>query len=132
MSDNKDEQGNPSPLSVIPAATPTADSCARSFPSFPPNPAFKILPHPAKTNEPSDLTRDDPEQHGGLRATNPNAMAGPGPYIPSEEIAQGLEKPKTREEVRVDPLFSFSFSFSRGITLGFVVVFCRSRLFVLA
>jgi hypothetical protein len=48
-------------------------------------------------------------------------MAGPGPYIPSKEIAEGLEKPKSREEVREEPLFSFLFF--RGIIFAFACCF---------
>jgi hypothetical protein len=66
---------------------------------YPTSLAFNILPHPAKTNDPSDLQRDDPESHGGLRSSNPNAAAMPGPHIPSKEVAENLEQPKSREEV---------------------------------
>lgn len=60
--------------------------------------AFNILPHPAKTNNPADLT-GDPGEHGGLQSSSANAFNAKPPYIPSKEIAEGLEKPKTREEV---------------------------------
>lgn len=60
--------------------------------------AFNILPHPAKTNNPADLA-GDPGEHGGLQSSSANAFNAKPPYIPSKEIAEGLEKPKTREEV---------------------------------
>lgn len=60
--------------------------------------AFNILPHPAKTNNPADLT-GEPAEHGGLQSASANAYNAKPPYIPSKEIAEGLEKPKTREEV---------------------------------
>jgi hypothetical protein len=34
-----------------------------------------------------------------LRSSNPNAAAMPGPHIPSKEVAENLEQPKSREEV---------------------------------
>jgi hypothetical protein len=73
------------------------------FPSI----AFTIQPHPAKDNHPTPTSgngnglqqQDDPEQSGGLRASNPNAMAGAGPVILDNETANNLEQPKSREEV---------------------------------
>ncbi|KAJ9114253.1 hypothetical protein QFC22_005705 [Naganishia vaughanmartiniae] len=71
---------------------------------------FTIQPHPAKTNNPADLTQD-PSGGGGLLGTNPNALVGgvatgPGLQVLSDEQARGLEKPKGREEVeRVDLAF---------------------------
>ena len=65
--------------------------------------AFSIQPHPAKDNQPGQNPsglQDDPEQSGGLRASNPNAMAGAGPVILDNETANSLEQPKSREEVR--------------------------------
>lgn len=71
----------------------------RFFPSI----AFTIQPHPAKDNHPTQDSgnglQDDPEQSGGLRASNPNAMAGAGPVILDNETANNLEQPKSREEV---------------------------------
>ena len=64
------------------------------------NVEFNILPHPAKTNNPADL-QDDPAAHGGLQGAGPNAYNAKGPMVPSQEIAEGLEKPKTRDEVRL-------------------------------
>jgi hypothetical protein len=59
---------------------------------------FGILPHPAKTNNPADLI-SEPEQHGGLQGAGANAYNTPGPHIPDSKTAEGLEKPKTRDEV---------------------------------
>ncbi|KAJ9092424.1 hypothetical protein QFC21_006806 [Naganishia friedmannii] len=64
---------------------------------------FTIQPHPAKTNNPADLTQD-PSGRGGLLGTNPNALVGgvatgPGLQVLSDEQARGLEKPKGREEL---------------------------------
>jgi len=59
---------------------------------------FGILPHPAKTNNPADL-QSDPREHGGLQGAGANAYTAKGPHVPSQEIAEGLEKPKTRDEV---------------------------------
>ncbi|OWZ68495.1 hypothetical protein C366_00471 [Cryptococcus neoformans Tu401-1] len=63
--------------------------------------AFNILPHPAKTNNPADLT-GEPAEHGGLQSASANAYNAKPPYIPNKEIAEGLEKPKTREELRAE------------------------------
>ncbi|OWZ59922.1 hypothetical protein AYX14_01404 [Cryptococcus neoformans] len=62
---------------------------------------FNILPHPAKTNNPADLT-GEPAEHGGLQSASANAYNAKPPYIPNKEIAEGLEKPKTREELRAE------------------------------
>jgi hypothetical protein len=61
--------------------------------------AFNILPHPAKTNNPSDLN-SDPSAHGGLQSAGANAYTAKGPHVPSAEIANSLEQPKSRDEVR--------------------------------
>ncbi|KAJ9127349.1 hypothetical protein QFC24_000756 [Naganishia onofrii] len=68
-----------------------------------PSEQFTIQPHPAKTNNPADLTQD-PSGAGGLTGSNPNALVGgvatgPGLQVLSDEQARGLEKPKGREEV---------------------------------
>ena len=59
---------------------------------------FNILPHPAKTNNPSDLNQE-PEERGGLQSASANAYNARGPHVPEKEIAEGLEAPKSREEV---------------------------------
>lgn len=59
---------------------------------------FNILPHPAKTNNPADLIAE-PGTQGGLQSASANAYNAKGPHVPSEEIAKGLEAPKSREEV---------------------------------
>lgn len=64
---------------------------------------FGILPHPAKTNNPADL--QDPATQGGLQSSGTNVFNAKGPHVPSQEIAQGLEAPKSRDEVRT-PLVS--------------------------
>lgn len=62
-------------------------------------PEFTIQPHPATTNDPRDLQRElagGGSQQGGA----PNIFNAPGAYIPSSETTAGLEKPKSRQEVR--------------------------------
>jgi hypothetical protein len=61
---------------------------------------FTIQPHPAKTNNPSDLGQD-PSASAGLVGSSPNALesTGPGLQVLSDEQARGLETPKSREEV---------------------------------
>ena len=59
---------------------------------------FNILPHPAKTNNPADLI-SEPGTQGGLQGAGPNAYNAKGPHVPDQAIAEGLEKPKTRDEV---------------------------------
>ncbi|KAF8504534.1 hypothetical protein F5888DRAFT_1656462 [Russula emetica] len=66
--------------------------------------SFTIQPHPAKTNDPADLTGGP--QHGHV--ANPQAgteayqkaLHARDPHVPSEEILKSVEKPKTREELR--------------------------------
>ncbi|KAK1921377.1 hypothetical protein DB88DRAFT_500543 [Papiliotrema laurentii] len=60
---------------------------------------FNILPHPAKTNNPADLIAE-PGTQGGLQSASANAYNAKGPHVPSEEIAKGLEAPKSREELQ--------------------------------
>ncbi|WWD22722.1 hypothetical protein CI109_107215 [Kwoniella shandongensis] len=62
--------------------------------------SFNILPHPAKTNNPADL--QDPAQHGGLQSASANAYNAKGPHVPSKEVAEGLEKPKSRDELKAE------------------------------
>lgn len=59
---------------------------------------FNILPHPATTNNPSDLN-SEPKEHGGLQSASANAYNTPGPHVPDKAVAEGLEQPKSREEV---------------------------------
>jgi hypothetical protein len=62
-------------------------------------PAFNILPHPAKSNNPADLTQN-PGETGGLQSAGQAGIFGAkGPHVPSKDVAEGLEKPKSREEV---------------------------------
>ncbi|WWC67278.1 uncharacterized protein I206_101186 [Kwoniella pini CBS 10737] len=61
--------------------------------------SFNILPHPAKSNNPADLN-SEPAEHGGLQSASYNAYNAKGPHIPSHEIQQGLEKPKSSEELK--------------------------------
>ncbi|WVQ64341.1 uncharacterized protein L199_002503 [Kwoniella botswanensis] len=63
--------------------------------------SFNILPHPAKSNNPADLN-SEPAEHGGLQSASYNAYNAKGPHIPSHEIQQGLEKPKSREELKAE------------------------------
>jgi hypothetical protein len=85
MSDNKEQEQREFVATAIPS------------PRSPPV-EFGILPHPAKTNNPADL-QSDPKEHGGLQGAGANAYTARGPHVPSQEIAEGLEKPKTRDEV---------------------------------
>ncbi|KAL7420367.1 hypothetical protein Q5752_005337 [Cryptotrichosporon argae] len=62
---------------------------------------FSILPHPAKTNNPADL-QSEPGAHGGLQAAGASAYNAKGPYVPSQAIAEGLEQPKSREELKAE------------------------------
>ncbi|ORX35058.1 hypothetical protein BD324DRAFT_633767 [Kockovaella imperatae] len=62
---------------------------------------FNILPHPAKTNNPADLV-SDPAGQGGLQGSGPNAFNAKEPHIPSQAVAQGLEQPKTRDELKAE------------------------------
>ncbi|EIN04648.1 hypothetical protein PUNSTDRAFT_76036 [Punctularia strigosozonata HHB-11173 SS5] len=60
---------------------------------------FGILPHPAKTNDPRDV--EGPQLGGGLNS-NPEvgAFHARDPHVPSQQIANNLEKPLSREELR--------------------------------
>ncbi|GAA5992241.1 hypothetical protein JCM10908_001834 [Rhodotorula pacifica] len=69
--------------------------------------AFKIQPHPAKTNDPNDLV----ENTGGLgsaptlqdlKKSEANPLGGRGgqPYVPNEDLIKNLEAPKSRDELR--------------------------------
>ncbi|KAK0495671.1 hypothetical protein EDD18DRAFT_1354178 [Armillaria luteobubalina] len=60
---------------------------------------FSIQPHPAKTNDPSDL--NPPTQGGGLRSDPVmGAHHAKGPHIPKQDILNSLEQPLSREELR--------------------------------
>lgn len=72
---------------------------------------FGILPHPAKTNNPSDLN-SEPATQGGLQSASANAYNARGPHVPTEDVAEGLEKPKSRDEVSVPVVVS-----TDGLTL---------------
>ncbi|WVR03125.1 hypothetical protein IAU60_000115 [Kwoniella sp. DSM 27419] len=63
--------------------------------------SFNILPHPATTNNPSDL-QSEPATHGGLQSAGANAYNAKGPHIPSAEVAQNLEQPKSRDELKAE------------------------------
>ncbi|KAI0087149.1 hypothetical protein BDY19DRAFT_995227 [Irpex rosettiformis] len=60
---------------------------------------FTIQPHPAKTNDPRDL---EPPQLGGGLNSNPKQQAfnTPGPYIPKQDLLQGVEQPLSRDELK--------------------------------
>ncbi|KIP04078.1 hypothetical protein PHLGIDRAFT_93951 [Phlebiopsis gigantea 11061_1 CR5-6] len=59
---------------------------------------FRTQPHPAKTNDPRDL---EPPQLGGGLNSNPEVQAfhTPGPYIPSSDLMNNVEPPKSRQEL---------------------------------
>ncbi|KAM6494969.1 hypothetical protein JOM56_009592, partial [Amanita muscaria] len=60
---------------------------------------FTILPHPAKSNNPADLNA--PGASEGLRNIPAAAAFNvPGPFIPTQEMANSLEKPLSREELQ--------------------------------
>jgi len=58
---------------------------------------FNILPHPAKSNDPADLV-------GGGTGLNSkpefHAYHARDPHVPSQEIINSLEAPKSRDELR--------------------------------
>jgi len=57
---------------------------------------YSIQPHPAKTNDPADLQRQE-----GLRSVDPMAAhRAREPYVPSPELQKNIEEPKSREELR--------------------------------
>jgi len=57
---------------------------------------FNILPHPAKSNNP-----DAPGASEGLRNIPAAAAFNvPGPFIPTQQMANSLEKPLSREELQ--------------------------------
>ncbi|KAH9828767.1 uncharacterized protein C8Q71DRAFT_863706 [Rhodofomes roseus] len=60
---------------------------------------FNILPHPARTNDPRDL---EPPQLGAGLNSNPEQQAfhARGPYKPSQQVLQGVEQPRSREELK--------------------------------
>ncbi|KZV80112.1 hypothetical protein EXIGLDRAFT_781410 [Exidia glandulosa HHB12029] len=68
-------------------------------------PTYSIQPHPAKTNDPSDLARPAPGMPGGglnqgmQQYPDVAPYAAKGPFIPPPEIAGNLDKPATREEL---------------------------------
>ncbi|KAH8926583.1 hypothetical protein BT69DRAFT_1278692 [Atractiella rhizophila] len=63
--------------------------------------SFGILPHPAKTNDPSDLKEEDWKRHDAkFFGGGPGVQTAPGPHIPSKETAHSLEEPLGRDELR--------------------------------
>ena len=54
-----------------------------------------------KTNDPRDL---EPPQPGGGLNSNPEIAAHqtPGPYIPSQDIANNIEQPKVRASLQTE------------------------------
>ncbi|GAA5964527.1 hypothetical protein JCM8115_003909 [Rhodotorula mucilaginosa] len=70
--------------------------------------AFKIQPHPAKTNDPNDLVENTPGLGSAptlqdLKKAEMNPMGGRGdqPYIPNEDLIKNLEAPKSHDELRL-------------------------------
>ncbi|KAH7915569.1 hypothetical protein BJ138DRAFT_997734 [Hygrophoropsis aurantiaca] len=59
---------------------------------------FSIQPHPAKSNNPGEV--EEPQVGAGLNS-NPELQAhhARGPHVPSPEILNRLEQPKTHEEL---------------------------------
>ncbi|TEB29630.1 hypothetical protein FA13DRAFT_1792947 [Coprinellus micaceus] len=68
---------------------------------------FNILPHPAKTNDPSDLSPSHPqyqprkESRGHMTQSDApiEAFHARDPYVPSEEIRNNLPQAASREEM---------------------------------
>ncbi|SJL09218.1 uncharacterized protein ARMOST_12594 [Armillaria ostoyae] len=60
---------------------------------------FSIQPHPAKTNDPSDL--NPPNQGAGGLKSDPvmGAHHARDPHIPRQDILNSLEQPLSREEL---------------------------------
>ncbi|KAK4057425.1 hypothetical protein OIO90_001494 [Microbotryomycetes sp. JL221] len=69
---------------------------------------FTIQPHPAKDNvPPSRFKGDDAEQTPGLGGAptlghlhQQDPTGGKQPYVPSQDLANNLEKPLSREELQ--------------------------------
>ncbi|KAJ3546031.1 hypothetical protein NMY22_g2205 [Coprinellus aureogranulatus] len=69
---------------------------------------FNILPHPAKTNDPSDLSPSHPQyqprKEAGGHITQSDAPVeafhARDPYVPSEHIRNSLPEAASREEMR--------------------------------
>lgn len=105
MSDGNKEESKPNhPLSVSHPNCPFSTYNITNLAPFLSLAAFNILPHPAKDNQPGSNPgnlQGDPGSEGGLNASNPSSASGgmPGPHILDSETAQGLEAPKSREEV---------------------------------
>ncbi|KAI0067094.1 hypothetical protein BV25DRAFT_1277146 [Artomyces pyxidatus] len=56
---------------------------------------FSIQPHPAKTNDPSDM-----QETGGMRSNPmPEGMMAPGPMIPTPEMVHSMDAPAPRDEM---------------------------------
>ncbi|KIK96158.1 hypothetical protein PAXRUDRAFT_826244 [Paxillus rubicundulus Ve08.2h10] len=71
--------------------------CGQAARGQPTEQRFSILPHPAKSNNPADLTDSGPGFNG-----NPGFQAcrARDPHVPSQEILNKLEVPLSREELR--------------------------------
>ncbi|KAH7920836.1 hypothetical protein BV22DRAFT_988593, partial [Leucogyrophana mollusca] len=61
--------------------------------------SFSIQPHPAKSNNPAEV--EGPQLGAGLNS-NPEMQAhhARDPHVPSREILNSLEQPKSREELQ--------------------------------
>ncbi|OAX36389.1 hypothetical protein K503DRAFT_654825, partial [Rhizopogon vinicolor AM-OR11-026] len=60
---------------------------------------FNILPHPAQSNDPADLV-GGPRLGAGLGSKpEVHAYHARDPHVPSQEILNSLEAPKSREEL---------------------------------
>ncbi|KAH6890070.1 hypothetical protein BKA70DRAFT_1328955 [Coprinopsis sp. MPI-PUGE-AT-0042] len=57
--------------------------------------SFHILPHPAKSNNPSDL-----QPQSGLSDGPVQAFHARDPHVPSEEIRNNMPKASSREELQ--------------------------------
>ncbi|KAI5477999.1 hypothetical protein MNV49_005691 [Pseudohyphozyma bogoriensis] len=70
---------------------------------------FKIQPHPATDNIDRDSRQAEPTaglggapnlSHLHDQGQKANPFQAKGPHVPAKELAEGLEKPKTREELQ--------------------------------
>ncbi|PVF96980.1 hypothetical protein CPB86DRAFT_786469 [Serendipita vermifera] len=59
---------------------------------------FHILPHPAKTNDPADLRREN--NPIGSVMSSIAQLGNKGPHILGDEQKKGLEEPLSRDELR--------------------------------
>ncbi|KAH9965309.1 hypothetical protein BC827DRAFT_1183785 [Russula dissimulans] len=62
--------------------------------------SFSVQPHPAKSNNPSDLAGRPSSGQGSNPQSEAGIFTSPGPQILSKDVLDQLEQPETREELR--------------------------------